>query len=301
MNNPRTTPAPRPGPRKWAAPLFALGMAMFWLGLNLPGMLLDKQQRQTLHWPPGAAESVRRVIIEAPLGNTWDSVDLRWYHGPPRLDVLYGSPQSPPLQLVHEGDTLYVRQPPPPADAGRDKTRIDEIWLPMQVEMVQGRNLSVRQERILFQTGQAAFPPRLELRAQKVHVYKCCGSANAADGPGSAGIGDLHVIGLAPPKNEADRCRPLDDIEIKIDAQKIARLHIETLGGKLELENIRLGATQLRTPPGVSMHLDDISRLPELHWRPLPPDRASQISQMLPADHLTRQQAYCNYALHQKR
>ncbi len=260
-------------PRRLAAPLFALAVLLLWLCYALPTWLLPMgtTSRELRHypWPEGAAQAVRRVVIEPLDDSNYPLTKLEWSDTqPPEVvtrergnDSGNDDDENPPAyRLQVEGDTLYIRANPRAVHA-RDRYTwpynrdIESITLPMQVTEVLGRSLRLESSAKL---------PALTLRALNIRV----------DG---AEIGqlDIDATHVAPepakpaPDGDKPKCKAPES-DITINARHLGALRIHAPGGNLKLKHIgHLEAVPVRAPESLWLELP-IAERTRVQWQPQP-------------------------------
>ncbi|MDR2187362.1 MAG: hypothetical protein LBE62_04820 [Azonexus sp.] len=243
--------------RRWAAPLFALALAVFWACLALPGLLYPANEENRSHYALSSEEAaqLRNIVIEA-AQPSWHEVDLIW-SAEPLLELTSDEASATRLVLMREGDTLYIRDNP----EARDKLRIKTLRLPLTVERVQGDALKL--------SGGLA-PARLELTARRVEIGGC------NDCPALAEIQHLRVVGLA------SGCYAWS-ATLDIDATHIGALELETVGDKVALSHIsHLPRVPLQGAPELRLEIGQATDLPRIAWSALPAERAQALKDMAP-------------------
>lgn len=243
--------------RRLALPVFCAAALLMWLCMALAGLLAPQFERDGVRysWPDGAAQTVRRVVIDAPQVRRYGDIELKWSDSEAPVVVTgVNASNFPEYKLDVEGDTLYIRPHPlPEADAAKQGRRaradITSLTLPMQVSEVHGPRLSVACKTHL---------PALTLRGASVYV-------------GCTQIDDLRILATdatADEDGDDDNCRA---DEVHVNAENIGKLHIETNAQSVSLSHIsHLDAVTVRAPQDTELKLDRIDDVSRIQWQEMP-------------------------------
>lgn len=243
--------------RRLALPVFCAAALLMWLCMALAGLLAPQFERDGVRysWPDGAAQTVRRVVIDAPQVRRYGDIELKWSDSEAPVVVTgVNAGNFPEYKLDVEGDTLYVRPHPlPEANAAKQSRRkradITSLTLPMQVSEVHGPRLSVACKTHL---------PTLTLRGADVFV-------------GHAHVDDLRILATdatADEDGDDDNCRA---DEVHVNAQNIGKLHIETNAKSVSLSHIsHLDAVTVRAPQDTDLRLNRIGDASRIQWQEMP-------------------------------
>lgn len=261
-------------PRFLAAPLLAAAIVLFWLCFALPEWLMpDALDEKRLAWPEGAAQSVRRVVVDQSQAEALyiPSIRLQWSatQAPEiKIDRAVGGEAGALVDLQVKGDTLYIR---PRADAAQQARgpEVNSITLPMQVAEVQACalhlfNTSCQPCGQKPDTAEKDKLPTLTLRGQRIVVED------------KTHIGQLHIdatdnSALCPKEEEESRSW-LEQPYIEVNARHVQALRIRAAGGSLDLREIsHLDTVPVTAPGKLNLRLDRIEDAHRVRWQPLPP------------------------------
>lgn len=262
-------------PRSLAAPLLAAAIVLFWLCFALPEWLMpDAFDEKRLAWPEGAAQSVRRVVVDqSQTGERYyvPGIRLTWSatQAPEiKIDRAVGGEAGALVDLQVKGDTLYIR---PRADAAQQVRvpMVDSIALPMQVAEVQACSLRLIDTSCQPcgqkpDTAEKDTLPALTLRGQRIAVV------------GETHIGQLHIDATDSsalcPKEEEESRSWLEQPDIEVNARHVQALRIRAAGGSLDLREIsHLDTVPVTAPGKLKLKLDRIEDAHRVRWQPLPP------------------------------
>ena len=263
-------------PRFLAAPLLAAAIVLFWLCFALPEWLMpDAFDEKRLAWPEGAAQSVRRVVVDqSQTGERYyvPGIRLTWSatQAPEiKIDRAVGGEAGALVDLQVKGDTLYIR---PRADAAQQVRvpMVDSITLPMQVAEVQACSLHLFDTSCQPcgqkpDTAEKDTLPALTLRGQRIAVVS------------ETHIGQLHIdttdsSALCPKEEEESRSSWLEQPDIEVNARHVQALRIRAAGGSLDLREIsHLDTVPVTAPGKLKLKLDRIEDAHRVRWQPLPP------------------------------
>lgn len=258
-------------PRSLAAPLLAAAIVLFWLCFALPEWLMpDAFDEKRLAWPEGAAQSVRRVVVDqSQTGERYyvPGIRLTWSatQAPEiKIDRAVGGEAGALVDLQVKGDTLYIR---PRADAAQQVRvpMVDSIALPMQVAEVQACSLRLTNMSCDPCGQEKDTLPALTLRGQRIAVED------------RTHIGQLHIdatdsSALCPQKEGGSRSWRLEQPDIEVNARHVQALRIRAAGGSLDLREIsHLDTVPVTAPGKLKLKLDRIEDAHRVRWQPLPP------------------------------
>ena len=262
-------------PRFLAAPLLAAAIVLFWLCFALPEWLMPRTlDEKRLAWPEGAAQSVRRVVVDQSQTEARyvPGIRLQWSatQAPEiKIDRAVGGEAGALVDLQVKGDTLYIR---PRADAAQQARvpEVNSITLPMQVAEVQACSLHLIDTSCQPcgqkpDTAEKDTLPALTLRGQRIAVV------------GETHIGQLHIdatdsSALCPKEEEKSRSSWLEQPDIEVNARHVQALRIRAAGGLLDLREIgHLDTVPVTAPGKLKLKLDRIEDAHRVRWQPLPP------------------------------
>lgn len=257
-------------PRSLAAPLLAAAIVLFWLCFALPEWLMpDAFDEKRLAWPEGAAQSVRRVVVDQSQTEARyvPGIRLQWSatQAPEiKIDRAVGGEAGASVDLQVKGDTLYIR---PRADAAQQARvpEVNSITLPMQVAEVQACSLRLTNMSCDPCGQEKDTLPALTLRGQRIAVED------------RTHIGQLHIdatdsSALCPKKEGGSRSSWLEQPDIEVNARHVQALRIRAAGGSLDLREIsHLDTVPVTAPGKLKLKLDRIEDAHRVRWQPLPP------------------------------
>lgn len=257
-------------PRSLAAPLLAAAIVLFWLCFALPEWLMPRTlDEKRLAWPEGAAQSVRRVVVDQSQTEARyiPGIRLQWSatQAPEiKIDRAVGGETGALVDLQVKGDTLYIR---PRADAAQQVRvpMVDSIALPMQVAEVQACSLRLTNMSCDPCGQEKDTLPALTLRGQRIAVED------------RTHIGQLHIdatdsSALCPKEEEESRSSWLEQPDIEVNARHVQALRIRAAGGSLDLREIsHLDTVPVTAPGKLKLKLDRIEDAHRVRWQPLPP------------------------------
>lgn len=262
-------------PRFLAAPLLAAAIVLFWLCFALPEWLMPRTlDEKRLAWPEGAAQSVRRVVVDQSQTEARyvPGIRLQWSatQAPEiKIDRAVGGEAGASVDLQVKGDTLYIR---PRADAAQQARvpEVNSITLPMQVAEVQACSLHLIDTSCQPcgqkpDTAEKDTLPALTLRGQRIAVV------------GETHIGQLHIdatdsSALCPKEEEESRSSWLEQPDIEVNARHVQALRIRAAVGSLDLREIsHLDTVPVTAPGKLKLKLDRIEDAHRVRWQPLPP------------------------------
>ena len=262
-------------PRSLAAPLLAAAIVLFWLCFALPEWLMPRTfDEKRLAWPEGAAQSVRRVVVDqSQTGERYyvPGIRLTWSatQAPEiKIDRAVGGEAGALVDLQVKGDTLYIR---PRADAAQQVRvpMVDSIALPMQVAEVQACSLR------LFDTSCQPCGQKPDTAAKdKLSILTLRGQRIAVED--KTHIGQLHIDATDSsalcPKEEEESRSWLEQPDIEVNARHVQALRIRAAGGSLDLREIsHLDIVPVTAPGKLKLKLDRIEDAHRVRWQPLPP------------------------------
>lgn len=248
----------RAAPRSLATALFGLALAVFWLSIVLVGPDPEQPEEdltETHLFTPEQARTARRLVVDVPSRSGWESTQLLWGEGETPRVLLQKSDEAPPLRLEQEGDTLYLR-----ATATAKQQRglaITEIYLPPQIQWVQGGYLELSRQA----------PVELTVQAREIKVIST---------PPKARWHLVSGVTLCPHLEDA---LPGTLGQLNLLEGRPEQLHIEALRGEVLVSDpfALAEATSLHTGKDVKLSLGQAQQLTQLRWQPLSAERRAAI------------------------